>query len=229
MPEGGRPAPAPSPRTIAAFDFDRTLSTRDNVLPFLRSVAGPWRVKAALIVAAPDLVRAAAGDRSRRDFAKATVVRRVLAGRDATTVEVQGRRFAEGIAAAHLRADVVERAAWHRDCGHELVIVSASLGTYLRPVAEALGFDAVLATELEVGADGALTGGLAGANVRGPEKVRRLDAWLHGAHAVVWAYGDGPDDRELLARADHAVMVGRDPLIRAATIRDREARDGHYP
>jgi phosphatidylglycerophosphatase C len=229
MPDGGPAAPEPSPRTIAAFDFDRTLSTRDNLLPFLRSVAGSWRLNAALTIAAPDLVRAAAGDRSRRDVAKATVVRRLLAGRDATAVEVRAHGFADEIVAAHLRADVVERAAWHRDSGHELVIVSASLGTYLRPVAEVLGFDAVLATELEVGADGALTGGLAGANVRGPEKVRRLEAWLHGEHAVVWVYGDGPDDRELLARADHAVVVGRDPLTRVATIRDRDARDGHYP
>src|SRR5689334_16000155 len=209
MPEAGRPAPSPSPRTVAAFDFDRTLSTRDNLLPFLRAVAGPWRLNTALAFAAPDLARARLGDRSRRDAAKATVVRRVLRGRDAATVEALGRDFADEVVAAHLRPDVRARADWHRGAGHELVIVSASLALYLRPLAATLGFDAVIATELEVDAHGRLTGELAGANVRGPEKVRRLDGWLRATDphtataAVVWVYGDGPDDRDLLARADH--------------------------
>ena len=86
--------------------------------------------------------------------------------------------FAADVIARHLRAEAVERADWHRTQGHRLVIVSASLAVYLRPIAEHLRFDAVLATELEVGDDGRLTGAIDGANVRGAEKARRLDAWL---------------------------------------------------
>ena len=58
------------------------------------------------------------------------------------------------------------------------MIVSASLAVLPAPDRRALRFDAVLATELEVADDGRLTGDLAGANVRGPEKARRLDEWL---------------------------------------------------
>jgi phosphatidylglycerophosphatase C len=89
------------------------------------------------------------------------------------------------------------------------VIVSASLGAYLRPIAEQLRFDAVLCTELEVGTDGVLTGRMDGPNVRGLEKARRLDHFLDGRPAAVWAYGDSSGDRELWARADHAVRVTR--------------------
>ena len=76
----------------------------------------------------------------------------------------------------------------------------------------------MLGTELAVDDDGLLTGALAGANCRGVEKVRRLHAWLrerHGdrANVEVWAYGDSPGDRELLADADHAVWV-RGPMPR---------------
>ncbi len=81
------------------------------------------------------------------------------------------------------------------------MIVSASLADYLRPIAEHLRFDAVLATELEIGDDGRLTGP-SGANVRGAEKARRLDEWLAGATPFVWAYGDSSGDNELWARAD---------------------------
>ena len=62
-----------------------------------------------------------------------------------------------------------------------------------------------------VGDDGELTGELARPNVRGPEKVKRLDEWLEGDRqpAFVWAYGDSTGDRELLARADQGITVGR--------------------
>jgi phosphatidylglycerophosphatase C len=87
------------------------------------------------------------------------------------------------------------------------VIVSASFTSYLDPIAARLGFAAVLATELAVGDDGRLTGELVRPNVRGAEKVRRLDAWLGGRPAFVWAYGDSSGDRELLARADQPIRV----------------------
>lgn len=190
------------PRTVAAFDFDGTLSTRDNVVPFLRFVGGPWQLIRALLRAAPALVT------GRRDLAKAHAARIVFAGRAVDSVDRQGAAFATDVVLHHMHEETVQRAAWHRSQGHELVIVSASFTAYLDPIAEQLGFDAVLATRLEVGPDGMLTGRLLGANVRGAEKVRVLDAWLGTDPAIVWAYGDSGGDRELLARADHAYLRG---------------------
>jgi len=115
---------------------------------------------------------------------------------------------------------MVDRLKWHRGQGHTVVIVSASYEDYLCPVAEHLEVDAVLATRLEVGSDGVLTGGLLGRNCRADEKVHRLHAWMRDAginpnDATVWAYGDSAGDRELLAAADHAVWAG-DPLATVA-------------
>jgi phosphatidylglycerophosphatase C len=197
---------------VAAFDFDGTLSSRDNFVPFLQQVAGSSAFVRASLAGGVDMLRSGRSQWSRNQL-KAEVLARLFAGRDADDVDAIAHTFAADILARHLRAEAVERADWHRTQGHRLVIVSASLGVYLRPIAEHLRFDAVLATELEVDGDGRLTGRMLGENVRGPEKARRLEAWLAaqapGAVPYVWAYGDSSGDRELWARADRAVRLGR--------------------
>ncbi len=195
-------------RKVAAFDFDGTLSTRDNFMRFVRLVAGTAETAKAVAAAAPALL-AARKDLARRDDAKANVLRATLGGRTDAHVRDLGARFARLVVQEHMNPHVVERLDAHRAAGHELVIVSASLTAYLVPAAARLGIPTVLATEMEVGPDGRLTGELAGANVRGPEKAARLEAWLGGAPAVVYAYGDSHGDTELLAFADHGILVDK--------------------
>jgi phosphatidylglycerophosphatase C len=195
-------------KVVAVFDFDGTLSPRDNVLPFIRAAAGTIRLLRGLVAAAPRLTIALVSDRG-REPAKAALVRHTLKGYDADELAARGERFAELVVQRHLRPEVVERVEWHRRHGHELVLASASFSVYLEPVGRHLGFAAVLATELEIGKDGGLTGNLAGHNVRRREKVRRLDAWLGDRPAYVWAYGDSRGDHELFERADRPIWVGR--------------------
>jgi phosphatidylglycerophosphatase C len=98
---------------------------------------------------------------------------------------------------------------WHQQAGHRTVLVSASLGAYLRPLALRLGIDDVLCTDAK--RSGERYGNrLDGRNCRADEKRRRFEQWLEErrwVHAEVWAYGDSAGDRQLLARADHAVWV----------------------
>ncbi|HKA03531.1 MAG TPA: HAD family hydrolase [Acidimicrobiales bacterium] len=186
--------------SIAAFDFDGTLTRRDCMVPFLRQVAGSGA-----------LVRAVAAEsgavaRRDRDALKAGVVRRLLAGRSLADLSDEGSRFAAEIVARRLRPDTVAILRRHQEAGDRTVLVSASLRPYLDPVAAALRIDHVICTELET-RDGVLTGELVDGNCRGPAKATRLQAWL-GEHALeVWAYGDSSGDNELLALAAHGVRV----------------------
>jgi len=193
---------------VAAFDFDGTLIRGDSFLPFLVRAVGPRRF--AMTVAASSLTTAAGYRQGQRDGAKAVLVGRLLTGFPVATLEELGRRYGVELA-ARIRPAMAQRITWHRRQGHCLVMVSASLEIYLDATGRTLGFDQVLATRLEVGADGRLSGRLGGANVRGPEKAARLRGWLGeslaGAPYQLWAYGDSAGDRELLAMADHPVRV----------------------
>ena len=192
---------------VAAFDVDGTLTDRDCVRPFLVRVGG-WRGLTTALVRKPAASLGAVA-RLDRDRFKEVIVGGVLRGRKVDHVEALGAEFAEQVARDWLRPDTVARLRWHQRMGHRIVFVSASLSPYLKPLGRRLGVDEVLCAEpLRVGEH--FGDGLAGANCRAQEKVRRLDAWLDATglrDATVWAYGDSVGDRELLARADHALLV----------------------
>jgi len=200
-------APAGGRRLVAAFDFDGTLTPHDSLLPFLRRLCGDLAVLRVVLRRLPLLAAAGAGWGSRHR-AKEAVIGPLLGGRRleevAAAAEEHARRLVAGLDRRALRW-----LEWHRRRGDEVVIVSASPELYVAPVGRALECRAVLATRLEVGADGRLTGRIAGRNVRGPEKVQRLEGWLDGVDAEVWAYGDSRGDRELWARADRAFRRSR--------------------
>jgi len=199
------------PRTtdVAAFDVDGTLTVRDCVRPFLVRVAG-WPGVSRAVLSRP-LAAFTAAARRDRDRLKELIVGGVFRGRNVAQVEALGELFAEQVHDGWLRADMVARLRWHQRAGHRIVLVSASLGPYLRPLGRRLGVDDVLCAEpRRVGEE--FADGLAGANCRAAEKVRRLDAWLLDRsldQSTVWAYGDSAGDRELLARADHSLLVTR--------------------
>lgn len=202
-----------SERIIAVFDLDGTLTRRDTLLPFLRSVAGTRRTARAIMAAAWLLARSrigsAAGRGQASHAAKEAVIGRLLGGVELESMVTKGRSFAEVVVAKDLRTDVVAKVDHHRQSGHELVMITASPELYAGPIGEMLGFDVVLGTRLEVDEQGCLTGRLAGQNCRGAEKVERLRAWTSSAEVTVHAYGDSAGDRELLESADTPVTVGR--------------------
>jgi phosphatidylglycerophosphatase C len=208
--------------TIAAFDFDATLTRRDSVIPFLARVVGitrlllglatrPHRVLPALVRRDRDALRALATDVALRGVGRAEFDR-------------HAEQHAAAIIEGGLRADTTARLRWHRDQGHRVVIVSASYEYYVRVVGDHLGVDEVLATRTEFDGEDCCTGRLAGANCRAEEKVRRLEAWLEVIgvtrdQATIWAYGDSNGDRAMLEFADHPVWVTEPLASVAATAR----------
>lgn len=197
--------------TIAAFDVDGTITTRDCVVPFMRRVTGAHRIVPRLGLRPdqmlPSLVR------RDRDRIKSLAAAAAFRGHRDDELRRIGAEFAKVVHGGWLRSDTMQRFAEHLGAGHQIVLVSASFEVYLKPLAELLGATEVLATRL-LSRDGVLTGALDGANCRGPEKVRRLHQWLdehHGGRSRthVVAYGDSAGDREMLADADVAHWVGR--------------------
>jgi phosphatidylglycerophosphatase C len=192
---------------IAAFDVDGTLTTRDCFLPFLERVAGRRRVIASVL--RRPLASVVAAVKRDRDRMKEIVVGGSLRGKRIADVDAVGEQFAQYVLVNWLRPDTMRRLRWHQQAGHRIVLVSASLAAYLRPLALRLGIEDVLCTDSTRFGD-RYGDRLLGLNCRAAEKRRRLEQWLEErrfVHAEVWAYGNSAGDRELLDRADHAIWV----------------------
>lgn len=192
---------------VAAFDVDGTLTASDCVVPFLRRLGGRRGIVLAMGRAPVRTITALL--RRDRDLMKDVVVGGVHRGRMVADVDAEGRRFAQLVGATMLRDDMVGRLRWHQSVGHRTVIVSASLRSYLVPLAESLGIDHLVCTDVTI-TGSRYQASLAGANCRGPEKAVRLRELLTSEGlqtATLWAYGDSRGDREMLAMAHHPVWV----------------------
>jgi phosphatidylglycerophosphatase C len=202
-------------RRLAAFDVDGTLTTHDCVVPFLRLVAGTRTIGVDLLRRAAQTAPAVI--RRDRDALKALAARSAFGDRPVPEVGRHAATFARMVHDTRLRPDTLAMLRQHQRDGDTVVLVSASFEVYLRPLGGLLGVDDVLAARLAVSPEHRFTGELDGPNCRGPEKVRRLHAWLDEHHGDmggrsgfhVTAYGDSTGDRELLLDADEAVFVGR--------------------
>jgi phosphatidylglycerophosphatase C len=207
-------------KTLAAFDFDGTLVRGDSQWRFLARAAGKVPTLLTALSHAPSLLGSFFPGSESKDQVKEDIFSEMLAGKLPLDLRTLGASFARELV-QKARPEVVARLHWHGSQGHLVVVISASLDFYVEPAASLLGASVTLATQMEIGPDGRLTGRIEGRNCRGEEKARRLAEWLslHGGREVfdLWAYGNSAGDKELLEMADHPVNVGR--LGRIGTLR----------
>jgi phosphatidylglycerophosphatase C len=209
--------------SVAAFDFDGTLTRGDSLIPFLARGLGRPRLLLALAQCAPWLL-AYALRLVPNHVAKARLLGLTLRDRRLSELAEWTQQWLALDLPGQWTPWALAQLRAHQQAGRCCVMVSASPDVYLTQVAKQLGFDAVICTEMEVrgrGADAHLTGRMRTANCHGAQKVARLQTWLNqqlGTHDVAYrlhsAYGDTSGDLPMLALAEQAWYRGKRVLPR---------------
>ena len=110
----------------------------------------------------------------------------------------------------------------HRAAGRPLVLATTTPYDLVKPLADALGFDDVVATRYGE-RDGVYDGTLDGEFVWGQGKLRAIAEWaMENAVSLgdSWAYSDSYYDIPMLAAVKHPVVVNPDPrLVVVALVR----------
>ena len=122
-----------------------------------------------------------------------------------------------------IRPKGVELAQRHLGEGHLCAIVTSTNAFITAPIARRLGFDHLLATELEV-KDGEFTGRPYGTPSFRDGKVTRVLAWLEArslsfaSFSASWFYSDSQNDLPLLERVTRPVAVDPDEVLRSEAL-----------
>ena len=193
-------------RTIAAFDFDGTLTVRDTFPAFIRFSCGVCRFVAGFALFSPILVAMKVGIYPNWK-AKQRVFAHFFKGMPVERFDTQCEAFCRERLPHILRHSLLRTVAEYAERQYELCIVSASVDRWIRPWAETVGFSRLLCTEIEV-ENGILTGRFTTPNCYGAEKVTRLKtAYPDRQEYHLIAYGDSRGDREMLAYADEHYLL----------------------
>ncbi len=136
-----------------------------------------------------------------------------LRSRTATEVAAAQRRFMQEVIHPQIRPAALDLVALHQRQGDLVALVTATNDFITTPIARAFGIADLLASRLQRGPGGTITGRIDGTPSYREGKVRRVEEWLaqRGAQwqdfARISVYSDSPNDLPLLERATDPVAT----------------------
>lgn len=199
-------APA-SPRRLALFDLDGTLSRHDTFVPFVLGLL--WRNPARWL-RLPLLLAPLLGytlGRMDRGALKGAILHRLFAGLPRSRVASWAGHFAAQAVRHRMHEDGVRVLRSHLAAGDQVVLLSASPDLYVPLLGQALGVHETHCTQVRWNGD-RLDGRLAGPNRRDAEKSRVLETLrVANPDMAVIAYGNSQPDLDHMLRCEEAVYV----------------------
>jgi HAD superfamily hydrolase (TIGR01490 family) len=208
----------------ALFDIDGTLTTGGEVWgPLVKSPNVPSLRKAWLYVTAiPHYGLSKAGVVSQAGFRDRWVrwMAWLMTGWPYSRVQALCRGIVHDHLMPALRPDVLDILKRHSAAGHPAILISTMFGEIVSELAEQVGADAGLGSELEM-RNGICTGQIEGQTCSGARKVGFAERYLKQrlpdlSLAVCAAYADSKSDILFLSGAGYPVAVYPDAAMRAA-------------
>lgn len=189
--------------TIAFFDFDGTITTKDTLLEFIRHSKGTPRFYLGFLLTGPWLVAYKINLISNQS-AKERVLRHFFRNTPLDEFDNECQSFARDVLPGLIRPKALHEITKLKAAGAAVVIVSASPDNWIRPWTTAIEVD-LLATRLQTvpAKDPAraplITGRIFEKNCHGEEKVCRIKgAYTLGEYQDIYTYGDTGGDRPML-------------------------------
>ncbi len=187
---------------LALFDFDGTITERDSFLDFLLKTQGGLKVVLGTLRLAPTLLRHVAGFINEKE-AKSAVLHHFFGNAEKPDFMALCSHYSKHKLSLLVRENALLAIHEHQKQGDRVIVVSASLDSYLRPWCESMGVE-LLATLPAFDTHNRFAG-IEGANCKGKEKVRRIQQILSlEDYETIYAYGDSSGDTAMLALAHHA-------------------------
>ena len=184
---------------IAFFDFDGTITKKDSMFDFISFAVTKKTFLIGMIYLLPIMI-----------LTKLKIIPNYRGKEILLSHFFKGMRIKNFVQLASKYSltmidkivclDALERINWHKNNGDKVVVVSASINTWLIPWCDKNNID-LLATELEI-SNNTITGKLSSKNCHGVEKVNRIkERYQLENYKIIFAYGDTKGDKAMLELA----------------------------
>lgn len=203
-------------RNIAIFDLDHTISKRDTYLQFLLAFLSTHPLHIFRCIFLPVAVLLHKFHFRDNSWLKETFLTAIAGGSKKDRIHAFSKKFVERLLHSGLYASAQERIKQHRTNNDYLVLSSASFDFYVNPLAQQLGFDAVVCTRAEWDETERLTGRIAGNNCYGEFKKTATEKAISllGDCGQITVYSDHHSDVPVFSLANHAVAVNPTEKLR---------------
>lgn len=221
---------------LVLFDLDHTLLDGDSDVLWCQFLMDAGVLDATTFGPRNAAMASAykAGTVSTREFCEFYVG--TLAGRSAAQWQALLQRFVKEVVSPRISPAAHALVQEQLYAGALVVLTTATNRFITQPTTRLLGIEHLIATECELGTDGAFTGRTTGTLNMREGKVQRLQEWLGtwdqhlwlGERSAVqrprlsdhesWAFSDSMNDLPLLSAVDHAVAVNPDARLAAEAL-----------
>lgn len=186
--------------TIAFFDFDGTITTKDTMIQLIIKIFGYQKYFLSLLQLSPFLLALKLKIISNQN-AKQRLLKYFFKDMTVHYFDEICNRYITDYIHFIINEEAINKIKWHKKKNHQIVVVSASIENWVRPWCEMHNL-LFIATKLEVSNE-KITGNLSTKNCYGPEKVNRIKELFDlNNFSNIYAYGDSVGDKEMLEIAD---------------------------
>lgn len=183
-------------RSIAVFDLDGTITSKDTFLEFIRMTHGSIRLYAGFLLNGLSMAKYFLKSIDNQTF-KEIIFSHFYKGYEEADLRALGIKFSENILPKVCLPKALKQLKDHQENNDEIVILTASSSIWLEGWCRQNNFT-LIGTEYEV-SNGKITGKIAGKNCYGEEKVQRLLAKFQlQDYAKSYGYGDSRADQYFL-------------------------------
>ncbi len=187
---------------IALFDLDGTIINSNSLIGFISFTKGTLRSLFGIFIFLPILI-AYKLKILPNSQAKELFFSYFFKGMDIELFLKLATEFSLNYIDKNINKDALEKILWHKKQDHAVVVVSASIESWIKPWCEKNNLE-LIATKIE-SKNGLVTGKFLSKNCYGKEKCKRIkEAFNLENYDYIYAYGDSHGDKQMLELADES-------------------------
>ena len=186
---------------IAFFDFDGTITKKDTLLEFIKYSVGSKNYFLGIFANLPMLLRFKLKLLA-NDEAKQRLLTYFFGNWSEDKFKTTAYNYSKNEIDKVVKKSALEKINWHKKNGDKVVVVSASLESWLKPWCEKNNLD-LICTKMRFD-EGRVSGRFLGKNCHGQEKADKIkESFDLKKYDKIYAYGDSSGDKQMLALSTH--------------------------